>query len=210
MLCVESLERRWRRIERRMYWVRERSVCRIDNFRFSVWFGFAVLGGEEARSSTFSIFIDMTIVHVSESPIRAKKGEERSADSSCSASCHWLWRGVILTWLRTLSIILSINGSGHGNTSDTPLSATQKRVRSWRSRAAVSGDDADKCSRSTEARISSILSISIFLGLSSKEAQCNGIESWICCKMKHQDSVASLAERRDCTYFVGSLSIRYT
>lgn len=35
-----------------------------------------------------------------------------------------------LTCFLTLSITLSINSSGHGNTSDTPLSATQNLVRS--------------------------------------------------------------------------------
>ena len=35
------------------YCVRDRSVWRMESFRFNVWF--VVLGGDEARSSIFSI-----------------------------------------------------------------------------------------------------------------------------------------------------------
>lgn len=34
MLCFVSFERRWRRRERIMYWVLERSVWRIESLRF--------------------------------------------------------------------------------------------------------------------------------------------------------------------------------
>lgn len=37
MLYFVSFARRWRRMERRRYWVRERSDWRIESFRFVVW-----------------------------------------------------------------------------------------------------------------------------------------------------------------------------
>ena len=55
MLCLESFDSRCRRIERRRYWVLDRSVWRIDSLRFMVWFELLLLAGEEARSSMFSI-----------------------------------------------------------------------------------------------------------------------------------------------------------
>jgi hypothetical protein len=36
MLCLVSLARRWRSKERMRYWVRERSVWRMESLRFSV------------------------------------------------------------------------------------------------------------------------------------------------------------------------------
>ena len=66
MLCFVSFERRWRRRERRRYWVLERSVWRIESLRFRD--GFAVVdappeGGEvrsapeDARSSIVSTWL---------------------------------------------------------------------------------------------------------------------------------------------------------
>lgn len=60
MLCFVSFESRWRRRERRRYWVRERSVWRIESVSVAV--AVALLaeatGSEEAaaRSSIVSIW----------------------------------------------------------------------------------------------------------------------------------------------------------
>jgi hypothetical protein len=59
----------------------------------------------------------------------------------------------MLTCFLTRSIIRSINGPGHGRSSETARSATQKRVRSWWSRAADSGEVSW---RSTDAKMSSM------------------------------------------------------
>lgn len=50
MLCFVSFERRWRRRERRRYWVLERSVWRIESLRFREGFVVAVGAPEEVRS----------------------------------------------------------------------------------------------------------------------------------------------------------------
>lgn len=59
MLCFVSLERRWRRRERRRYWVRERSVWRMESLRLRVGLWEVVVGvgseDEAARSSIDSI-----------------------------------------------------------------------------------------------------------------------------------------------------------
>lgn len=62
MLFFVSFERRWRRMERRRYWVLERSVWRIESLRFRVGLLLllvVVVGSEEeaARSSIVSIYI---------------------------------------------------------------------------------------------------------------------------------------------------------
>lgn len=62
MLFFVSFERRWRRMERRRYWVLERSVWRIESLRFRVGLLLlllvVVVGSEEeaARSSIVSIY----------------------------------------------------------------------------------------------------------------------------------------------------------
>lgn len=54
MLYFVNLESRCRRIERRRYWVRERSVWRIDSLRFRVGLCVLVVVGVEARVSIVS------------------------------------------------------------------------------------------------------------------------------------------------------------
>jgi hypothetical protein len=67
MLCFVSFDKRWRRRLRRMYWVRARSVWRIERrrFRFGLWvccFVERSMSAEEAaRSSIVSIYIEMLI-----------------------------------------------------------------------------------------------------------------------------------------------------
>lgn len=62
MLCFVSFARRLRRRLRRRYWVRARSVWRIERrrLRFGLWVVGALVGSvsaeEEARSSIVSIF----------------------------------------------------------------------------------------------------------------------------------------------------------
>lgn len=61
MLCFVSFARRWRRSERMRYWVRARSVWRIESLRFRVAL-FVLLvvdigsADEAARSSIASIY----------------------------------------------------------------------------------------------------------------------------------------------------------
>jgi hypothetical protein len=58
MLYLVSLARRWRRRERMRYCVRERSVWRIESFRFRVGLLVVFVEGsadEAARSSMISI-----------------------------------------------------------------------------------------------------------------------------------------------------------
>ena len=58
MLCFVSFERRWRRSERIRYWVRARSVWRIESLRFRVALLVVAVGSPElaARSSIASIY----------------------------------------------------------------------------------------------------------------------------------------------------------
>lgn len=58
MLCFVSFERRWRRSERIRYWVRARSVWRIESLRFRVALLVVAVGSpdEAARSSIASIY----------------------------------------------------------------------------------------------------------------------------------------------------------
>lgn len=142
MLCFVSFERRWRRSERIRYWVRARSVWRIESLRFRVALFVVAVGSpdEAARSSIASIYRHHQL---DTSPIQAN-----AAHSDIKGEG-------MLTCLLTLSIILSIKLAGHGRSSETARSATQKRVRSWWSRVADSGVWM-LASRSTEARMSSM------------------------------------------------------
>lgn len=63
--------------------------------------------------------------------------------------------GSLATCRLTRSIMRSIKDVGHGRSSGTARSATQKRVSNWWSRAVDSGVDVSAV-RSTEARMSSM------------------------------------------------------
>lgn len=149
MLCFESFERRWRRRERTRYWVLERSVWRIESLRLRVGLLLLVAIGangseeEAARSSIDSICCVCILISVLWS-----RGE-----------CFWRR----LTCRRTLSMVRSIRPAGHGSSSETPRSATQKRVRSWWSRTVDWGVDASGWS--TEARMSSMSMVGGLHGL---------------------------------------------
>lgn len=79
MLCFVSFDKRWRRRLRRMYWVRARSVWRIERrrFRFGLWVCCfverSVSAEEAARSSIVSIYT-AGISLSSSTPIEHVKG----------------------------------------------------------------------------------------------------------------------------------------